>query len=83
MAGHLGFPNKDPQELLVEGFDKSNVISTNCNFLNLPAFVVNNGFAKEVVENEIQEPVVKSTGVMVFFRNPSGCNPPLRGYPVP
>jgi hypothetical protein len=48
LVGPLGFSDKDPQGLLIEGFDEPNVIATNCNFPFLPAFVEQNGFKKEV-----------------------------------
>jgi len=48
LVGPLGFSDKDPQGLLVEGFDEPIVIATNCNYPYLPAFVEKNGFGKEV-----------------------------------
>jgi hypothetical protein len=48
LVGPLGFSDKDPQGLLVEGFDEPNVIATNCNFPYLSDFVRKNGFGKEV-----------------------------------
>ena len=48
LVGPLGFSDKDPQGLLVEGFDEPIVIATNCNYAYLPAFVEKNGFGKEV-----------------------------------
>ena len=48
LVGPLGFSDKDPQGLLIEGFDEPIVISTNCNFPYLPEFLEKNGFKKEV-----------------------------------
>ena len=48
LVGPLGFSDKDPQGLLVEGFDEPIVIATNCNYPYLPEFVENNGFRKEI-----------------------------------
>jgi hypothetical protein len=48
LVGPLGFSDKDPQGLLIEGFDEPIVIATNCNFPYLPRFVEQNGFTKEV-----------------------------------
>jgi len=48
LVGPLGFSDKDPQGLLVEGFNEPIVIATNCNYPYLPAFVEKNGFGKEV-----------------------------------
>ncbi len=48
MVGPLGFSDKDPQGLLIEGFDKPQVIATTCNFPFLPKLVEGNGFNKEV-----------------------------------
>lgn len=48
LVGPLAFSDKDPQGLLVEGFDEPNVIATNCNFPYLVDFVLDAGFRKEV-----------------------------------
>lgn len=48
LVGPLGFSDKDPQGLLVEGFDEPIAIATNCNYPYLPEFVENFGFRKEV-----------------------------------
>jgi len=48
LVGPLGFSDKDPQGLLVEGFNEPIVIATNCNYPYLPEFVEKNGFGKEV-----------------------------------
>ncbi len=47
LVGPLGFSDKDPQGLLIEGFDKPQVIATTCNFPYLPELVESNGFTKE------------------------------------
>jgi len=48
IVGPLGFSDKDPQGLLIEGFDKPQVIATTCNFPYLPELVERNGYSKEV-----------------------------------
>lgn len=48
LVGPLGFSDKDPQGLLIEGFDEPNVIATNCNYPYLVDFVQKAGFQKEV-----------------------------------
>ncbi len=48
LVGPLGFSDKDPQGLLVEGFDEPMVISTNCNFSYMVDFVENYGFTKKL-----------------------------------
>ena len=48
LVGPLGFSDKDPQGLLVEGFDEPMVIATNCNYSYLVKFVENFGFEKKI-----------------------------------
>jgi len=48
LVGPLGFSDKDPQGLLVEGYDQPNVIASNCNFKYLTEFVEQAGFEKEI-----------------------------------
>jgi hypothetical protein len=48
LVGPLGFSDKDPQGLLIEGFDEPNVIASNCNFPYLVDFVEKSGFGKEI-----------------------------------
>ena len=48
LVGPLGFSDKDPQGLLIEGFEEPPVISSNCNFPYQAALVEKNGFGKEV-----------------------------------
>lgn len=48
LVGPLGFSDKDPQGLLVEGFNEPNVIASNCNFPYLVDFVEKSGFSKEI-----------------------------------
>jgi hypothetical protein len=48
LVGPLGFCDKDPQGLLIEGFDEPNVIATNCNFPYLVNFVERSGYTKEL-----------------------------------
>ena len=48
LVGPLGFSDKDPQGLLVEGFHQPQVIATTCNYPFLPTLVEKAGFIKEV-----------------------------------
>lgn len=48
IVGPLGFSDKDPQGLLVEGFEQPNVIASNCNFPYLADFVEKAGYGKEI-----------------------------------
>ncbi len=48
LVGPLGFSEKDPQGLLVEGFEFTPVIATNYNFKFMVDFVENAGFSKKV-----------------------------------
>ncbi|MCK4749628.1 MAG: hypothetical protein KAT15_21385, partial [Bacteroidales bacterium] len=48
LVGPLGFSDKDPQGLLIEGFDESMVIATNCNHSWLPDMVGGCGYEKDV-----------------------------------
>lgn len=48
LIGPLAFSDKDPQGLLIEGFDEPAVIASNCNFPYQVELVENNGFQKEV-----------------------------------
>jgi GNAT superfamily N-acetyltransferase len=46
IIGPFGFSDKDPQGLLVEGFDKPPIMVTVCNHPYLPRFVENKGYTK-------------------------------------
>jgi hypothetical protein len=48
IVGPLVFSDKDPQGLLIEGFDEPNVIATNCNFPYLVDLVESAGYSKEL-----------------------------------
>ncbi len=48
LVGPLGFSDKDPQGMLIEGFDQSIVIATNCNHEYMVRLIENNGYSKEV-----------------------------------
>ena len=48
IIGPLAFSDKDPQGLLIEGFDEPVVISSNCNFPYQVELVEKNGYTKEV-----------------------------------
>lgn len=44
--GPFGFSDREPQGLLVEGFDKEPIIATMCNYPYLPQFVEQKGYGK-------------------------------------
>ncbi|PKP52459.1 MAG: hypothetical protein CVT92_08835 [Bacteroidetes bacterium HGW-Bacteroidetes-1] len=48
LIGPLGFSDKDPQGVLIEGFTEKVVIATNYNFEWMPQFLENLGFKKKV-----------------------------------
>ncbi len=47
LVGPLGFSDKDPQGLLIEGFDEPVVIASACNFPYQVGFIEKMGFAKK------------------------------------
>ncbi len=61
LVGPLGFSDKDPQGLLVEGYDKPVVIASNCNFPFQVGFVEKMGYEKKtdlvVYQLEVPEKV--------------------------
>jgi len=48
LIGPLAFSDKDPQGLLIEGFDEPAVIASNCNFPYQVDLVKNNNYSKEM-----------------------------------
>ncbi len=48
LVGPLAFSDKDPQGLLIDGFDEPSVIASNCNFPYQVELLEKNEFAKEV-----------------------------------
>lgn len=48
IVGCLGFSDKDPQGLLVEGFNETIIISTNGSLPYMPKLLENEGYVKEV-----------------------------------
>ncbi|HBL77862.1 MAG: hypothetical protein A2W90_01855 [Bacteroidetes bacterium GWF2_42_66] len=48
LVGPLAFSDKDPQGMLVEGFDKPVVIASNCNFPYQSQLLENENFSKEI-----------------------------------
>jgi len=48
LVGPLGFSDKDPQGIKVEGFDEPVTITTNCNFPWMKEYLEELGFEKEV-----------------------------------
>jgi len=58
LVGPLGFSDKDPQGLLVEGYDQPVVIASNCNFPFQVGFVEKMGYEKktDLVVYQLQVP---------------------------
>ena len=58
IVGPIGFSDKDPQGLLIEGFDKPVVIASNCSLPYMVDLVENMGFhkKKDLVVYQIQVP---------------------------
>ncbi|MFC2100371.1 hypothetical protein ACFLRZ_00930 [Bacteroidota bacterium] len=48
IIGPFGFSDKDPQGVLIEGFEYKVAITTNYNFSYLPGIIENEGYKKEV-----------------------------------
>ncbi|OIP00366.1 MAG: hypothetical protein AUJ97_07795 [Bacteroidetes bacterium CG2_30_32_10] len=48
IVGCLGFSDKDPQGLLIEGFDAPIIIATNGNLPYVPKLIENEGYVKDV-----------------------------------
>ena len=48
IIGPFGFSDKEPQGLLIEGFDEPTIIVTNHSFAYLKTFVENNGYEKKL-----------------------------------
>ncbi len=48
LVGPLGFSDKDPQGLLIEGYHEPIVLATNCNYEYQTSLVEQNGYSKEV-----------------------------------
>ncbi|MBN2610471.1 MAG: hypothetical protein JXB00_02850 [Bacteroidales bacterium] len=48
LTGPLGFSDKDPQGMLVEGFDMPMVITTNCNYQYQVRLIEEYGFGKKI-----------------------------------
>ncbi len=48
LVGPLGFSDKDPQGLLIEGYNEPVVIASNCNFPYMVDLVENCGYSKKV-----------------------------------
>jgi GNAT superfamily N-acetyltransferase len=48
IVGPLGFSDKDPQGLLIEGFDEPMVIATHCNYPYMVRLVEEQGYSKKV-----------------------------------
>jgi len=63
IVGCLGFSDKDPQGLLIEGFDAPVIIATNGSLPYMPKLIENEGYVKEVdmvdyqiiIPNEVPE----------------------------
>lgn len=58
VIGPFGFTDKDPQGFLVEGFDESTVMITNCNFAYMPEYIQKEGYTPllNLVQYHIETP---------------------------
>ena len=57
LVGPLGFSDKEPQGFLLQGYDQSTVIITNCSFPYMIDFIERSGFKKHIDLVEYQLPV--------------------------
>lgn len=84
LVGPLGFSDKDPQGLLIEGYDQPVVISTNCNFPFLTQFVENAGYSKHVdlVVYKVDVPDQIPEFYQKIYERAIRNNPTLRVVPL-
>jgi hypothetical protein len=80
LVGPLGFSDKDPQGLLIEGYDKPVVIATNCNFPFQVDFVERMGYAKktDLVVYQIKVPDVIPEFYLKIYERALRNNPGLK-----
>ena len=84
LVGPLGFSDKDPQGLLIDGFDQPVVISSNCNFPFLTKFVENAGYEKHVdlVDYKVDVPDQIPEFYQKIYERAVKNNPTLRVIPL-
>jgi len=84
LVGPLGFSDKDPQGLLIDGFDQPVVISSNCNFPFLTKFVENAGYEKHVdlVVYKVDVPDQIPEFYQKIYERAVKNNPTLRVIPL-
>jgi hypothetical protein len=80
LVGPLGFSDKDPQGLLIEGFDEPVVISSTCNFPYLTEFVERAGYTKhkDLVVYQMLVPEVIPDFYLKIYERAIRNNPNLR-----
>ena len=80
IVGPLGFSDKDPQGLLIEGYDEPNVIATNCNYPYLVDFVEKADYEKgiDLVVYKVNIPAEIPPFFIKIFERASNNNKNLR-----
>jgi hypothetical protein len=80
LIGPLAFSDKDPQGILIEGFDEPTVISSNCNFPYQSELIEKNNFSKEVdlVVYQIKIPEVIPEFYMKIYERAINLNKDTR-----
>lgn len=80
LIGPLGFSDKDPQGLQIEGYDEPNVIATNCNLPYLVDFVLSAGYEKELdlVVYKVMVPSQIPEFYLKIYERTFSNNPELR-----
>jgi hypothetical protein len=80
LIGPLGFSDKDPQGLQIEGYDEPNVIATNCNLPYLVDFVLSAGYEKELdlVVYKVMVPSLIPEFYLKIYERTLSNNPELR-----
>ncbi len=80
LVGPLGFSDKDPQGLLIEGYDKPVVIATNCNFPFQVDYVEKMGFEKktDLVVYQLPVPETIPEFYMKIYERAIRNNPDLK-----
>ncbi|MFZ4462370.1 MAG: hypothetical protein ACOYN5_00865, partial [Bacteroidales bacterium] len=80
LVGPLGFSDKDPQGLLIDGFDEPVVISSTCNFPYLTDFVEKAGYKKhkDLVVYKMLVPEVIPDFYQKIYERANRNNPSLR-----
>jgi hypothetical protein len=80
LVGPLGFSDKDPQGLLIEGLDQPSVISTICNFPYMVDLIENYGFTKktDLVSYKISVPEASNNSYEMIYQRALRNNKDLK-----